>query len=150
MIKKFIKCDVTCSLPPPLPLSQTVTPSRTPHPLERDVLYGRPLGALHTERFTLQKALCYCNTIQQYNKNVCIYVHICMLQSIEIKFVKCMSVSKHFCIMHGMTYHQNSAPFLLPPSSLSITNYHLHPASLSITPASPLKTKTSSLQKLVP
>src|SRR6218665_1070513 len=29
----------------PLPLSQTVTPSRTP--LERDVLYGRPLHWLH-------------------------------------------------------------------------------------------------------
>jgi len=28
----------------PLPLSQTVTPSPTPDPLERDVLYGRPLG----------------------------------------------------------------------------------------------------------
>src|SRR6218665_2181461 len=27
----------------PLPLSQTVTPSRTSSPLERDVLYGRPL-----------------------------------------------------------------------------------------------------------
>jgi len=27
----------------PLPLSQTVTLSRTPSPLERDVLYGRPL-----------------------------------------------------------------------------------------------------------
>ena len=27
----------------PLPLSQTVTPSRTHSPLERDVLYGRPL-----------------------------------------------------------------------------------------------------------
>ena len=26
----------------PLPLSQTVTLSRTPFPLERDVLYGRP------------------------------------------------------------------------------------------------------------
>src|SRR6218665_1232284 len=26
----------------PLPLPQTVTPSRTPSPLERDVLYGRP------------------------------------------------------------------------------------------------------------
>src|SRR6218665_1939870 len=26
----------------PLPLSQTVTPSRTPSPLQRDVLYGRP------------------------------------------------------------------------------------------------------------
>jgi len=32
----------------PLPLSQTVTPSRTPSPLERDVLYGRP----HTDRPT--------------------------------------------------------------------------------------------------
>ena len=41
MIKKY-KRDVTCSLP--LPLSQTVTPSRTPSPLERDVLYGRPLN----------------------------------------------------------------------------------------------------------
>ena len=28
----------------PLPLSQTVTPSRTP--LERDVLYGRPLSVI--------------------------------------------------------------------------------------------------------
>src|SRR6218665_2458006 len=37
----FYKCDVTCSFTP-LPLSQTVTPSRTPSPLERDVLYGRP------------------------------------------------------------------------------------------------------------
>ena len=27
-----------------LPLSQTVTPSRTPSPLERDVLYGWPLS----------------------------------------------------------------------------------------------------------
>ena len=26
-----------------LPLSQTVTSTRTPSPLERDVLYGRPL-----------------------------------------------------------------------------------------------------------
>jgi len=39
MIKK---CDVTCSLPP-FPLSQTVTHSRTPSPLERDVLYGWPI-----------------------------------------------------------------------------------------------------------
>jgi len=30
----------------PLPLSQTVTPSRTPYSLERDVLYGRPLVPL--------------------------------------------------------------------------------------------------------
>ena len=30
------------ALNPLLPLSQTVTPSRTPSPLERDVLYGRP------------------------------------------------------------------------------------------------------------
>src|SRR6218665_1849687 len=35
------KCNVTCCLTPP-PLSQTVTPSRNPFPLERDVLYGRP------------------------------------------------------------------------------------------------------------
>jgi len=41
--KKIDKCDVTCSLPPPL--SQTVTPSRTPSPHERDVLYERPLSA---------------------------------------------------------------------------------------------------------
>src|SRR6218665_2493791 len=31
----------------PLPLSQTVTPSRTPSPLERDALYGRPLITCH-------------------------------------------------------------------------------------------------------
>ena len=42
--KKIYKSDVTCS--GPLPLSQTVTPSRTPSPLERDVLYGRPLCGL--------------------------------------------------------------------------------------------------------
>ena len=40
MYKKIQKCDVTCSWTPPL--SQTVTPTRTP-PLKRDVLYGRPL-----------------------------------------------------------------------------------------------------------
>jgi|SRR6218665_2348539 len=31
----------------PLPLSQTVTPSRTPSPFERDVLYGQPLTSDH-------------------------------------------------------------------------------------------------------
>src|SRR6218665_3875320 len=39
---KFI--SVTSRALYPLPLSQTVTPSRTPSPLERDVLYGRPLS----------------------------------------------------------------------------------------------------------
>jgi len=38
--KKII--SVTSHALDPLPLSQTVTPSRTPSPLERDVLYGRP------------------------------------------------------------------------------------------------------------
>src|SRR6218665_4078153 len=38
--------NVTSHALGPLPLSQTVTPSRTPSPLERDVLYGRPLSAL--------------------------------------------------------------------------------------------------------
>ena len=41
MIKKFI--SVASHALDPLPLSQTVTPSRTPPPLERDVLYGRSL-----------------------------------------------------------------------------------------------------------
>ena len=40
MIKKFI--SVTSHALYPLPLSQTVTPSWTPPPIERDVLYGRP------------------------------------------------------------------------------------------------------------
>jgi len=35
--------SVTSHALDPLPLSQTVTPSRTTSPLERDVLYGRPL-----------------------------------------------------------------------------------------------------------
>jgi len=34
----------------PLPLSQTVTPSRTPTLLERDVLYGRPHRGMILER----------------------------------------------------------------------------------------------------
>src|SRR6218665_2417848 len=41
MYEFFLKCDVTCSWTP-LPLSQTVTPSRTPPPSSVDVLYGRP------------------------------------------------------------------------------------------------------------
>src|SRR6218665_3278528 len=41
MIKICI--SVTSHALDPFPLSQTVTPSRTPYPLERDVLYGRPL-----------------------------------------------------------------------------------------------------------
>src|SRR6218665_1411910 len=35
--------SVTSQALDPLPLSQTDTPSWTPYPLERDVLYGRPL-----------------------------------------------------------------------------------------------------------
>ena len=46
MIEYFI--SVTSHDLDPLPLSQTVTPSRTPSPLERDVLYGRPLIQLAT------------------------------------------------------------------------------------------------------
>src|SRR6218665_3154342 len=42
MIKICI--SVTSHALDPPPLSQTVTPSRTPSPLERDVLYGRPQG----------------------------------------------------------------------------------------------------------
>src|SRR6218665_1982221 len=34
--------SVTSHALEPPPLSQTVTPSRTPSPLERDILYGRP------------------------------------------------------------------------------------------------------------
>jgi len=42
MYDKFF-ISVTSHALDPLPLSQTVTLSRTPSPLERDVLYGRPL-----------------------------------------------------------------------------------------------------------
>src|SRR6218665_3651185 len=42
MIKFCI--SVTSHALDPLPLSQTVTPSRPPSPLERAVLYGRPLN----------------------------------------------------------------------------------------------------------
>ena len=49
MIKKCI--SVTSHARYPLPLSQTVTPSRTPSP-ERDVLYGRPLNTqIHTHTY---------------------------------------------------------------------------------------------------
>src|SRR6218665_809574 len=43
MYDKKIFIRVTSHAFYPLPMSQTVTPSRTPYPLERDVLYGRPL-----------------------------------------------------------------------------------------------------------
>ena len=39
------KCDVTCSLPSPPPVTDCHTFS-DPLPLERDVLYGRPIPAL--------------------------------------------------------------------------------------------------------
>ena len=42
MMKKII--SVTSHAFYPLPLSQTVTPSRASSPLECDVLYGRPHG----------------------------------------------------------------------------------------------------------
>ena len=38
----------------PPPLSQTFTPSRTPSPLERDVLYGRPHIGIHVTCFLFQ------------------------------------------------------------------------------------------------
>src|SRR6218665_1148514 len=45
MYEIFFKCDVTCSWIP-FPPSQTVTPSRAPSPLERDVHYVRPLTSI--------------------------------------------------------------------------------------------------------
>src|SRR6218665_4091684 len=39
----FLKSLTSHALGPPFPLSQTVTSSWTPSPLECDVLYGRPL-----------------------------------------------------------------------------------------------------------
>jgi len=52
-MKICLKCDVTCSWT--LPLSQTVTSSRIT--LERDVLYGRPLGPACEVRYN------YCATV---------------------------------------------------------------------------------------
>ena len=49
--------SVTSHALDPLPLSQTVTPSRTPCPLERDVLYGRPLYCLCAVDFILMQWL---------------------------------------------------------------------------------------------
>ena len=43
MYEIFLESVMSHALGPLPPLSQTVTPSRTPSPLERDVLYGRPL-----------------------------------------------------------------------------------------------------------
>jgi len=43
----------------PLPLSQTVAPSWTPSPLERDVLYGRPLDTNSMQ--------CVCSRKQKLN-----------------------------------------------------------------------------------
>ena len=42
--KRMYKCDVTGSLPPPSVTNCHTFPD--PLPLERDVLYGRPLGLL--------------------------------------------------------------------------------------------------------
>src|SRR6218665_1064121 len=47
-VRAQICISVTSHALNPLPLSQTVTPSRTPSTLERDVLYGRPL-TLHSK-----------------------------------------------------------------------------------------------------
>ena len=45
--------SVTSHAIDPLPLSQTVTPSRTTSPLERDVLYGRPHFTQHVNHCAL-------------------------------------------------------------------------------------------------
>src|SRR6218665_2082935 len=59
MYEFFLKCDVTCSWTPPL--SQTVTPSRTPSALERDVLYERPLIAVYYEIDVFDFFTFYCS-----------------------------------------------------------------------------------------
>ena len=59
------KCDVTSSLPP---LSQTVTPSRTPSALERDVLYERPKEFLHQYGFYIVNELMHQSIL--YLKNI--------------------------------------------------------------------------------
>ena len=57
MIRNFI--SVTSHALDPLPLSQTVTHSWTPCPLERDILYGRPLRwVLYFGAFTLNSIHC--------------------------------------------------------------------------------------------
>src|SRR6218665_1036916 len=48
MYEIFFKSVTSHALGPPSPLSQTVTPSRTPPPLERDILYGRPLNCAYS------------------------------------------------------------------------------------------------------
>ena len=53
------------ALDPPPTLSQTVTPSRTPSPLERDVLYGWPPGHKSCIIFTVFYCLCACSYMFQ-------------------------------------------------------------------------------------
>src|SRR6218665_844222 len=55
MIKMCI--SVTSQALDPLPLSQTVTPSRIPFPLEHDVLYGRPLSLMHVGHRHLDRSV---------------------------------------------------------------------------------------------
>src|SRR6218665_3641801 len=59
MYEFFLKCDVTCSWTPPV--SQTVTPSRTPSALERDILYERPLIAVYYEIDVFDFFTFYCS-----------------------------------------------------------------------------------------
>src|SRR6218665_1867374 len=80
------KCiSVTSHALYPSPLSQTVTPSRTPPPLERDVLYGRPLcGRCRNIEFTI--------TIRIY---IIHYITFNVLKIIRIlHYITCT-----FCIM---------------------------------------------------
>jgi len=57
-------------------LSQTVTPTRTPCPLERDVLYGRPL-IYHTLSLNWTNwPLCYLWTIMRAFLKVDLFVQI--------------------------------------------------------------------------
>jgi len=55
----------------PLPLSQTITPSRTPSPLERDVLYGRPLTrVIHVSIVSSTTDIIYNLIIQDYKNYI--------------------------------------------------------------------------------
>jgi len=69
----------------PSPLSLTVTPSRTPSPLERDVLYGRPLrfsDPLYTH------VVVTADLIKPTSNSVCVCVRARVCKGINWKRVK--------------------------------------------------------------
>ena len=140
MCEIFVKkCDVTCSW---TPLSQTVTPSRTPSPLERDVLYGRPQSGKTGENWMLSRPTLHKNPMF-YALLVCHFFFCISLRSKPIEVFSSFFSVFQFIVFHNV-YRSQSSNRLMKKAGLD-GRARSKPISVAISIATNSQKSNSSL-----